>query len=163
MIDNDNIAIMMSTAVSIVSIISATIISIYQQRNQRETKSMEMYFEKKFKAYTDFFQLSRKLDFNNPTDFEINEVVTAAKIASILSPLPIAEIINKFSFLLLLSNCYDAPDAINLDDARKDAYTALNAAEDAMRMELMQYDLLNKKHLKKLQRLMKKMDKECTY
>ena len=163
MIDNDNIAIIMSAAVSIVSIISAAIISICQQRNQRETKSMEMYFEKKFKAYTDFFQLSHKLDYNNPTDFEINEVVTAAKIASILSPLPIAEIINKFSFLLLLSNCYDAPDVFNLDDARKDAYTALNAAEDAMRMELMQYDLLNKKHLKKLQRLMKKMDKECKY
>ena len=158
-----NFALILSSIISIISIISTVTTSIYQQYNQRMTQSMEMYFEAKLEAYTKFFQLSHKLDLNNnPTDFALNEVIVAAKMASILSPLPIAEIIDDFSFLLLLSNCDDAPDTINLQDAKKDAYKALNAAENAMRIELMRYDLPNKKHLKKLQRIMKQLKKDET-
>lgn len=156
-----NFALILSSIISIISVVTAAATSIYQQYNQRMTKSMGMYFEAKLKAYAEFHRLSQKLDINTkPTDSEINEVIAAAKIATILSPLPIAEIIEDFSFFLLLVNCDDAPDCINMQNAKKDYYTALNAAQNAMREELLQYDLPNKKHIKKLRCLRKKLKKD---
>jgi len=69
MFDSSNIAIIMSSIISIVSIISAVEIAVYQQRNQKESKAMEMYFIVQAKAYKEFYVAVS--NYNDDTNEEL--------------------------------------------------------------------------------------------
>lgn len=148
-----DIALILSTAVSAVAIISALITSVYQAYCQKKTQAMGMYFEAQLKAYTDFFvaaaDLERDLKENEKRD--IRELIKFAKIAETVSPDIVAKCINDFCAVYAdyLVETDISSDNQATEELAKEFKESLFIATTFMRAELMRYDNKKREYEKK--------------
>lgn len=158
MFDSSNIAIIMSSIISIVSIISAVEIAVYQQRNQKESKAMEMYFTVQAKAYKEFYVAVS--NYNDDTNEELYiRLIEASKFAEIVSPKLLADAFDCYSLCIT----YEHEKAIGNGTIDADYEYIKNKKEYALsiirisiRNELTRYDSFSRKYLKRIKKLMNK-------
>ena len=145
-----DIALILSTAVSIVSIATATITTIYQQYNDRKTTAMEMYFEAQLNAYKEFYTMATTMDMAFVEGKERPDeaaFIAAAKTAEILSPPVVAEVINHFCSVYY--DYIEESKRKGISEKTKNEFKeALFMLTTYMREELMRHDGGNRKYLK---------------
>lgn len=147
--ETEVVALILSSSISIISVISAAATAIYQQYNQRKTKIMEMYFEAQLKTYTDFYTLIVGVD-SSPIDDNLDKIAAAAKAAEILSPQDVAKIINEFCKRYFKYKNEVENNGYATKETLTKFYDAIEAVEKAMREELMRHDTYKRKYLKKV-------------
>lgn len=145
-----DIALILSTAVSIVSIVATAVTTICQQHNARKTTAMEMYFEAQLNAYKEFYAIATTMDMELLGGVEQpNEAafIAAAKTAEILSPPVVADVIDHFCDVYS-----EYADEISKNDVspkiQKEFKDALFMLTAYMRAELMRHEKSNRKYLK---------------
>ncbi|MCI5752325.1 MAG: hypothetical protein MR038_07605 [Oscillospiraceae bacterium] len=149
-----DLALILSTSVSIITLITTSIVTIYQEYNQQKTTSMEMYFEAQLKAYMDFYQMTAELDF----DLKEGEVrdarnlISAAKIAEMLSPQLVADCIEDFC-AVYLDYIYETDNNGSASEKTiKEFKDSLFLINKLMRDELMRYDKPSRKYVKSIEK-----------
>lgn len=155
--ESNNLALFLSSCVSICVSITATITTIYQSKKQYKETSMKLYFDAQYKAYTDLYKFATNLDrdLKPKEERDVREFIAAAKNAELLSQPHVAEIIDNFCSVYL--DFLDESDTEEISTEMKEEFaTSLDIVTIYLREELLKYDF-HRKHSDSIRRYLKKL------
>lgn len=157
---SNNLAIVLSSIVSLGAVMITGIVSIIvsnnQAKHQYKEKSMSLFFEAQLKAYTELYKVAAELerDLKPYEKRDIRALIIAAKNAEIVSTEPVAAMIDNFcgTFTAFLEK--EDSGEFSEEDV-KDFKDSLKLMTIYLRTELLAFNSQEKRAKKERQKLQK--------
>ena len=153
---SNNLAVILSSLISIFTVIGTIINAMYQTNKQSKSKAMELYFQAQLNAYTELYHKSIEIDhqLNEGEERDLRPFAAACKNAELLSPSHVAEQIINFE-----ATCFTLVKEIdenNVSEKTEQQFSLqLEIVGCLLRNELMRYDKNRPKSDKKIKNLIK--------
>lgn len=150
----DNFPLILSTIVAIISVIVNAIVAIKQATSEKKLRSMDLYFNAQYEAYSALYEAAAELEFDlKPKEKrDIRKLIAAAKKAEMLSPELVVEVIEHFCAIYIdYIDKEDNKEKIS-SETEQDFKDALFMLNTYLRAELRRFNKIENKQIRKIEK-----------